>query len=150
MGQLNFPEYAFKIKVINGKKHIFDRLRKKYVALQPEELVRQHMIEYLIEEKTYPQNLIGNEIPLKYNDLSKRCDSVVYDAYGKPIMIIEYKAPTIEINQKTFDQIALYNSQLRVKYLLISNGLQHFCCKVDLETRACEFLKEIPRYKELL
>ncbi len=150
MGQLNFPDYSFKIKVINEKKQIFDRIRKKYVALQPEELVRQHMIEYLIEEKGYPASLIGNEVSLSYNGMQKRCDTVVYGNDGRPLMIIEYKAPSIALSQKTFDQVAIYNSQLRVQYLLMSNGLQHYCCKVDLDTRGCEFLKELPVYIELV
>lgn len=150
MGQLNFPDYAFKIKVMNGKKHIFDRLRKKYVVLQPEELVRQNMIEYLVTEKDYPATLVGNEISLTYNKLKKRCDSVVYGNDGKPLMIIEYKAPTVEISQKTFDQLAIYNSQLQVKYLLVSNGLKHFCCKIDFETMGVEFLVEVPSYGELV
>lgn len=150
MGQLNFPDYAFKIKVINGRKHIFDRLRRKYVVLQPEELVRQHMTEYLIAEKGYPAALIGNEISLTYNGMQKRCDAVVYNSNGQAIMIIEYKAPTTEISQKTFDQIAIYNSQLQVKYLLVSNGLKHFCCKIDFETMGYEFLVEVPVYIDLV
>ncbi len=150
MGQLNFPNYAFKIKVINEKRYIFDRLRKKYVALQPEELVRQHMVEYLIQEKNYKASLISNETALTYNGMQKRCDTVVYGTNGQPIMIIEYKAPTVEISQKTFDQIVLYNSQLQVKYLLISNGLKHFCCKINFETMTHTFLDQVPNYEELI
>jgi len=150
MSQLNFPLYAFKIKEANGRKLIFDRLRRKFVILQPEELVRQNMIEYLVTEKGYPVTLIGNEISLIYNGLKKRCDSVVYGSHGNPIMIVEYKAPSVEICQKTFDQIAIYNSQLKVKYLLISNGLKHFCCKIDFETMGYQFLVDIPTYGELV
>lgn len=150
MSSLNFPAYTFKIKTIDGKKCIYDRLRRKFVALQPEEWVRQHMIEFLIEELGYPEGLIGNEISLTYNGLQKRCDSVVYNRNREPLMIVEYKAPTIEITQKTFDQISLYNTQLKVKFLLISNGFNHYCCKVDLENIKLSFLKEIPSYKEIL
>ncbi len=150
MSSLNFPAYTFKIKTIDEKKCIYDRLRRKFVALQPEEWVRQHMIEFLIEELKYPEGLIGNEISLTYNGLQKRCDSVVYSKNRDPLMIIEYKAPTVEISQKTFDQISLYNTQLQVKYLLISNGFNHYCCKVDLESKKVSFLKEIPSYGELI
>ncbi len=148
MTQLNFPAYAFSIKVINDKPHIFDQLRKKFVALQPEEWVRQHMIQYLIEEKKYPASLMNNEISLSYNGMQKRCDSVVYDRNGKALMIIEYKAPTEKISQKTFDQIVLYNSQLLVNYLLISNGLSHYCCQINPDN-SCSFLKDIPLYENL-
>lgn len=150
MSSLNFPSYTFKIKDMDGRKYIFDRLRKKYVALQPEEWVRQHMIEYLVSDLKYPASLIGNEISLTYNGLQKRCDSVVYNKHGEAIMIIEYKAPTVEITQKTFDQIALYNTQLKVKYLLVSNGLRHFCCKVDLDGKGFSFLQSIPCFEELV
>lgn len=149
MSSLNFPDYSFKIKTENGRKYIFDRLRRKYVALQPEEWVRQHMIEYLIQERNYPATLIGNEISLSYNGLQKRCDSVVYGKNGQALMIIEYKAPTVEITQQTFDQITLYNTQLQVEYLLISNGLNHFCCKVDFSKNTIAFLENIPDYSQL-
>ncbi len=149
MSSLNFPAYTFKIKTIDGKKCIYDRLRRKFLVLQPEEWVRQHMIEFLIEELGYPEGLIGNEISLTYNGLQKRCDSVVYNRNREPLMIVEYKAPNVEITQKTFDQISLYNTQLKVKFLLISNGFKHYCCKVDLENNKLSFLKEIPSYEEI-
>lgn len=149
MSSLNFPAYSFNIKDINGRKFIFDRLRRKFVALQPEEWVRQNMIEYLVSELKYPTSLIGNEISLTYNSMQKRCDSVVYNNKGEALMIIEYKAPQIDITQRTFDQIALYNTQLKVKYLLISNGIKHFCCKVDA-AKGITFLQNIPKYTELV
>lgn len=148
--QLNFPNYSFKMKKENGRMFIFDRLRKKHVALQPEEWVRQHMIEFLIEEKKYPPSLIGNEISLMLNGMQKRCDSVVYDRDGSPLMIIEYKAPSVKISQDTFDQILVYNTQLCVKYLLVSNGLQHCCCVVNLTNRTFSFLEEIPEFDSLI
>lgn len=150
MSSLNFPAYTFNIKNINGRKFIFDRLRKKFVALQPEEWVRQNMIEYLVSDLKYPASLIGNEISLTYNSMQKRCDSVVYNNRGEAIMIIEYKAPNVDITQKTFDQIALYNTQLKVKFLLVSNGLKHYCCKVDLSSSGISFLQNIPKYEELI
>jgi hypothetical protein len=128
---------------------IFDRLRRKFVALQPEEWVRQNMIEFLVTEKHYPPTLVGNEISLSYNGLQRRCDSVVYSRTGTALMIIEYKAPTIEITRRTFDQIALYNSQLQVRYLLLSNGFTHFCCKINPADNSLRFLEEIPYYEDL-
>jgi len=149
MSSLNFPDYSFKIKEVNGQKFIFDRLRRKYVALQPEEFVRQHMIEFLVEELHYPATLIGNEISLVYNGMQKRCDSVVYGKHGEPLMIIEYKAPTVEITQRTFDQIAVYNIKLKVKHLVVSNGIRHFYCKINIEDNSFQFLEKIPIYEEL-
>jgi hypothetical protein len=150
MWQLNFPAYAFKTKMQNGKTYIFDRIRKKYIRLTPEEWVRQHMITFLIEEKSYSPALMANEISIRYNSLSKRCDTVVYNSMGEPVMIIEYKSPEVEISQKTFDQIVVYNYRLKVKYLLVSNGLQHYCCKVDFENMSAAYLTEIPAYKTIL
>ncbi len=150
MSSLNFPTYSFRIKTTDGKKYIFDRIRKKFVALQPEEWVRQNMIEFLIAEKNYPETLIGNEVSLVYNNLQRRCDSVIYSTAGKPLMIIEYKAPTVEISQNTFDQICVYNKELNVDFLLISNGLQHYCCKVDNDRNQLFFLQEIPDYEKII
>ncbi len=149
MASLNFPAYSFKIKTEGNRKFIFDRLRKKYVSLQPEEWVRQHMIEFLIAEKHYPPTLIGNEISLTCNSLQRRCDTVVYNNFGTPVMIIEYKAPMVEITQQVFDQISMYNRQLKVEYLLVSNGLKHYCCKVDFGENKYIFLENIPNYLEL-
>ena len=149
MLQLNFPPYTFKTKKQNEKIFIFDKIRKKYVLLTPEEWVRQNMVSFLVSEKNYPVSLLANEVSIKYNELSKRCDTVVYDKQGKPLLIAEYKSPTVEISQKTFDQIAVYNHQLKVEYLLVSNGLQHFCCKVDFSTMSTEYLPEIPEYQSI-
>lgn len=128
---------------------IFDPLRKKYVALTPEEWVRQHFIHFLIEHKGYPNGLLANEIQLDLNGTRKRCDSVLYDRTLRPRMIIEYKAPTVPITQQVFDQICRYNIVLKVDYLIVSNGINHYCCKVNYSDFSYVFLKEIPSYNQL-
>ena len=128
---------------------IFDFLRRKYVALTPEEWVRQHFTHYLVEHKGYPKGLLGNEIELQIGDKRLRCDSILYNKVAQPQMIIEYKAPTVPLQQKVFDQISAYNLLLRVDYLLISNGMEHYCCKMDYEHREYIFLQDIPDYEKL-
>ncbi len=145
--QLNLPSVEFNIKNEGGKLSILDILRKKFIRLTPEEWVRQHFVAYLVQQLNYPVGKIGNEIEIKLNGLSRRCDSVVYDGYGRPIGIVEYKAPQIKIDQKVFDQIFSYNLKLKVPYLFISNGMQHFACKIENEKPI--FLKEIPNYQLL-
>ena len=133
----------------DGMHTIFDPVRRKYVALTPEEWVRQHFVNYLITHKGYPKELIANEVPLKLNATSKRCDSVAYNRFLAPLMIVEYKAPTIEITSAVFDQIVRYTMVLHVRYLAGSNGISHFCCKIDYENFTYSFLEGIPEYKEL-
>ena len=128
---------------------IFDFLRKKYVALTPEEWVRQHFTHYLVEHKGYPKGLLGNEIELQIGDKRLRCDSILYNKVALPQMIIEYKAPTVPLQQKVFDQISAYNLLLRVDYLIISNGIEHYCCKMDYEHQKYLFLQDIPDYEKL-
>ena len=150
MLSLNLPPYATKIAVRDGKNAIWDVIRRKYVALTPEEWVRQHFIHYLIEHKGYPQGLLANEIELRIGDKKMRCDSVLYNKVLQPRMIIEYKAPTVPLQQKVFDQIATYNLLLHVDYLIMSNGLQHICCRMDYENRRYIFLEDIPCYSDLI
>ena len=128
---------------------IFDFLRRKYVALTPEEWVRQHFVHFLIEHKGYPKGLIGNEIELQIGAKRLRCDSILYNKMAQPQMIIEYKAPTIPIQQKVFQQITTYNLLLKVDYLIVSNGIQHYCCKMDYDNQKCLFLEGIPEYEKL-
>lgn len=128
---------------------IFDFLRRKYVALTPEEWVRQHFVHFLIEHKGYPKGLIGNEIELQIGAKRLRCDSILYNKMAQPQMIIEYKAPTIPIQQKVFQQISTYNLLLKVDYLIVSNGIQHYCCKMDYDNQKCLFLEDIPEYEKL-
>ena len=147
MFRLNLPQYEIKIGEKDGKRTIFDFLRRKYVALTPEEWVRQHFTHYLVEHKGYPKGLMGNEVELHIGEKRLRCDTVLYNKEGQPRMIIEYKAPTIQIQQKTFDQISAYNLLLHVDYLIVSNGLQHYCCKMEYENQKYLFLQDIPDYE---
>lgn len=148
MQQLNLPIYKFKIKSSENKYFIFDIIRKKYVVLTPEEWVRQHFIFYLIEEKKYPISLIAVEKKLTINKLTKRTDILVFSKDGLPNIIVECKAPTIKITQDTFDQIARYNLKLEANYLITTNGLDHFYCKMDTKNEQYIFLKNIPNYEE--
>lgn len=150
MQTLNLPSFELKVKKQNDKNYIFDRLRKQYFRLTPEESVRQHFINYLIHYKHFPESLLANEIQIGLGNVIKRCDTVLYDRFLKPLMIIEYKSPKVTINQNTFDQISRYNMKLQVPWLIISNGLQHFCCKIDFNSGSHTFLNEIPDYSEVL
>ena len=149
MTELNFPHYTFRIKREKEKTLIFDRCRMKYVALTPEEWVRQNMVEFLITEKHYPASLIANETAVEINQMKKRCDTVVFNTNQMPSVIVEYKAPTIAITQKVFDQIATYNSVLQVPLLIVSNGLSHYCCRIDYHEHRYEFFPEIPDYSQI-
>lgn len=150
MFALNLPYANTKIVVRNEKQMIFDFLRKRFVALTPEEWVRQQFTHFLVEHKGYPAMFIGNEITLSVGRLSRRCDSVVFNKSAEPVMIIEYKAPTVKITQKVFEQICSYNIALHAPYITVSNGLQSYCCRIDKEANTYEFLKDIPAYGELL
>ena len=149
MYQLNLPAFDVKIKKENGKLSVFDKLRKKYIALTPEEWVRQHFVNYLISEKNYPDMLITNEIQINLNGQKKRCDTVVYNNQLEPLVIIEYKSPDVKISQQVFEQIVHYNIVLKVKYLIVSNGINHYCCKMNYQDQSFEYLKQIPAFAEL-
>lgn len=149
MQRLNLPEYQFNIKNKDDVFVILDTLRKRWVALTPEEWVRQNFVRFLIDDREFPAALMNNEISLTQNGIKRRCDTLVADRQGAPLVIVEYKAPTIEITQKTFDQIVRYNMVLRAKYLVVSNGMSHYCCKIDYETNSFIFLEEIPFYRDL-
>lgn len=146
---LNLPEYPIKVKDIEGKPFIFDDIRRQYIALTPEEWVRQHFVHFLIHHKGYSQSLMGNEVLVNLHNQKKRCDTVVYNNQLQPLMIIEYKAPEVKISQAVFNQICRYNIVLKVKYLVVSNGLQHYCCKLDYSTQQYKFLLNIPTYSQL-
>ena len=150
MIQLNLPPYQIRIKEVNGRKQIFDILRRKYIALTPEEWVRQHFVHFLINHKGYPATLLANEVKLKIGDKHLRADTVLYSRELKPRIIIEYKAPHIAITQKVFDQITVYNMLLHVDYLIVSNGLQHYCCKMDYNYQKYLYLEDIPNYDIIL
>lgn len=150
MLQLNLPQYSFRIKKQNEKLVIFDSQRKRYVALTPEEWVRQNFIRFLIEEKGYPAAYLAIEKQLNMNGMKKRCDAILYNEHALPFLIIELKAPNVAISQATFDQVAVYNAKLKVDFFIISNGIEHYCCKVNLETARYEFFPEIPDFNQIV
>ena len=147
MIKLNLPQFDIKIQDKDGKSEIFDIIRKKYVLLTPEEWVRQHFLHLLINHYQYPKSLIKIETGLKYNQLQKRSDIVVYDREGKPFLIVECKSTDVALSQKTFEQITRYNFTLKSRYVVITNGLQHFCCSIDHEKGSYEFMKDLPAFK---
>ena len=147
MQQLNLPPYQFKLRQLAEQVYIFDTFRKKYVVLTPEEWVRQHFLQYLLQDKNYPSSLIALEAGLKYNTLQKRADILIYNKQGDPHMIVECKAPTIKISQDTFDQVARYNMVFKVRYLVITNGINHFCCEMNYFENTYAYLKTIPVFE---
>lgn len=150
MISLNLPSFDMRLSGTREKPQIFDILRRKFVALTPEEWVRQHFVHYLIEHKGFPMERMANEVKLTCGDKTLRADSVFYSKDLKPQIIVEYKAPDVEITQKVFDQISAYNLLLKVDYLIISNGINSYCCKMDYENKKCLFLEDIPTYPEIL
>ena len=151
MEALNLPPFEANIKRMDGMVKILDVLRQKFVALTPEEWVRQHFVHFLLDRKGYSPTLMANEVAVRLNGMSRRCDTVVYRQEGlKPLMIIEYKRPDVEITQKVFNQISRYNMVLEVEYLVVSNGLKHYCCKVDIKNGGYAFLEDIPTYEMLM
>ncbi len=149
MYELNLPKYELQLSGTREKPEIFDFLRRRFVKLTPEEWVRQHFVHWLIEHKGYPKGLLGNEIELRVGDKKLRCDSILYDQQAQPKMIIEYKAPTIALSQKVFDQISAYNLLLHVDYLMVSNGIDHYCCSMNYEQKGYDFLPDIPDYNKI-
>jgi type I site-specific restriction endonuclease len=147
MLQLNFPDCDFKIKSKENKYFIFDIVRKKYVHLTKEEWVRQHAIHYLAHVKQHPVSLMAVEKQLAVYGLAKRTDIVVYTTEGKPFLIVECKAPEVRINQDTFDQIARYNLEIDAEFLMVTNGLDHFYCRMDHHAKTYQFLEDLPAYK---
>ena len=146
MQELNLPVYEFRIKTEGAKKYIFDLVRKRFVLLTPEEWVRQHFMRYLIEEKKYPESLMAVEKQITLNGKLFRFDLLVYRRNGKPLLIAEFKAPGIKISQETFDQVVRYNMTLKVEWVVVSNGLQHFVCEVDYEQNSYKYLREVPEF----
>ncbi|WP_375239291.1 type I restriction enzyme HsdR N-terminal domain-containing protein [Aurantibacter sp.] len=147
MHELNFPQYTFRFKNSKNKVAIFDEIRKKFIILQPEEWVRQHCVQYLIQHKNYPKSLINVEKELIINDLKKRYDIVVFNPDGSIFLVVECKSPKIKINQNTFDQVAQYNLKLNASYLMVTNGLNHYYCEMDFINERYQFLEDIPDYK---
>ena len=150
MQKLNLPEYDLKLKTQSGRTMVFDPFRSKHLVMTPEELVRQLFARYLVEEKDYPASLMATEYSLTLNKMSKRCDILVFNRDGKPLVLVECKSPDVSIGREVFDQVARYNMVFRVEYLLITNGLKHYCCRVDHQLGTVEFLDDIPVYAALL
>ncbi len=144
--QLNLPAYDFKTAKKEGRSMIFDSFRRRWVKLTPEEWVRQHFVRYLVEDRQFPASLIALEHSLRYNQQDFRADAVVFSTSGKPLLLVECKAPEVKITQKVFDQIVRYNFEFQVDFLLVTNGLSHFCCKIDKQNLTYAFLPEIPFY----
>jgi len=146
MHKLNLPTYNFRLKEDHGKDYIFDSIRKKFILLTPEEWVRQNFIQYLIHEKNYSESLMAVEKKITVNRKLFRFDLLIYDRQGKPKLIAEFKAPEVKIDQKSFDQVIRYNMALRVKHVIVSNGLKHFACEIDYINNSYIFLKDIPEF----
>ncbi len=146
MQKLNFQLYNFRFKNSENKVSIFDEIRKKFIILTPEEWVRQHVVQFLLEDKKYPKSLINVEKVLKVNGLRKRYDVVVFNPDGSIYILIECKAPEIKIAQTTFDQIARYNMTMNAQYLMVTNGLNHYFCQMDYENEKYEFLRALPDF----
>lgn len=149
MENLNLPTYSFKIKYELQRKLIFDSIRRKYVVLTPEEWVRQNFIRYLVDEKGYPGSLIAVEKKVDVNLLPQRSDIILYNGNAHAVMIVECKSAKIKITQDVFNQVARYNIKLRVPFLVVTNGLQHYCCKMDYEKKSFKFIQEIPFYESI-
>ncbi|MBC3846574.1 type I restriction enzyme HsdR N-terminal domain-containing protein [Winogradskyella echinorum] len=148
MQDLNFPKFEYRFKSTENKVSIFDVIRKKFIILQPEEWVRQHCVHYLINEKKYPKSLINVEKELTINGLKKRYDIVIFNTDGSIYLIVECKSHKITIDQTTFDQIARYNLTLNATYLMVTNGLNHYYCEMDMKAERYTFLKTIPNYSK--
>lgn len=149
MQPLNFPEYPLKLQKLQHQLKVFDRLRKKYVALTPEEWVRQHLVWYLIEELNYPEGLIKTEYGFTVNCQPVRCDIIVFSRNGEPLLLAECKAPSVKIGNSTLNQAGRYNIVTKTRWLVVTNGLQNLCCTINFETREIKFINKIPDYKEL-
>lgn len=149
MDLLNLPSFQIKTQQQGNKTKIFDEIRQKFVALTPEEWVRQHMVRYLLDHKGYPRTLITVETKVMINGLTQRADVIIYNRKGIPVMIIECKATTVPLSNLVFEQIARYNMNLKVNYLVLTNGLQHYCARLNFDKMNYHFLKEIPPFEEI-
>lgn len=149
MQKLNLPEYIVRTRGAEGQQQIFDEIRRKYVALIPEEWVRQHFINYLVNDRKFPKGLLAVEHPLTINNVNHRADIVAFASDGKPLVVVECKAPDIAINQSVIQQISRYNILLKAPILILTNGLLHFCVRIDFEKKISSPLDSIPFYQEL-
>lgn len=149
MRPLNFPSYEFEMREEGDQTLILDTLRQRWLHMLPEEWVRQHMVQYLIQEKKAPVGLIGIEKGFQFQGMQRRADIIVHDRKGSPVLMVECKAPTVKIDQAVFDQIARYNMVIHARYLFVTNGLQHYCYTIDGDKKEYVFLKELPAYAML-
>ena len=150
MQNLNFPSFDIKTRVLDGQSQVFDPIRKKYVALIPEEWVRQHVIYYLVEERKYSINLMAVEHPFTINRVKHRADIVAFDSLGRPILVVECKAPEVNIDDSTIHQVTRYNLFLRAPFIIVTNGLVHFCARIDFEKGQTTVLKQIPLFTDII
>jgi hypothetical protein len=149
MDKLNLPSYSFRIsKAKDERLFIFDSFRRKHVRLTPEEWVRQNILEFLVSEKKVPRSLVSSEAGVRVNTSRRRYDALIFDHHAEPWMLIECKAPTVVINQRTFDQIVAYNKSIQAKYILVTNGLKHYCCRIDNTVKKTVFLQDIPDFND--
>ncbi len=150
MYELNLPPFEFRLKKEKEQIFIYDDIRKKYVVLTPEEWVRQHIVHFLISHKHYPATLMNVEVGMNIRSMTRRADIVCYDSQANVLLIVECKAPEVKITQNVFEQIAQYNMSLKSKYLLVSNGLQHYSCSIDHTAKTFQFLQDIPDYTSII
>jgi len=149
MDPLNLPAYPFQIQAIEGRQMIFDAIRQKYVRLTPEEWVRQHFVQYLVQEQGVPSSLIAIEKAFLFQNMTRRADIVVHDRQGQAVLMVECKAPEIDIQQAAFDQVARYNKVIEAAYLVVTNGRHHYCAALDAEAHTYRFLDSLPSYDDL-
>lgn len=149
MEKLNLPLFEVNIRTIDNKTEIFDEFRKKFLVLSPEEWVRQHFAHFMVNHKDYPKGLIALEYSLKLQSRSKRVDILAFSPQGNPLVVVECKSTDVKISQQVFDQIARYNMALRVEYLVVTNGIEHYACKINYNSMTYKYIEEIPSYKQL-
>ena len=147
MTTLNLPSFQHQLQRRAGKVAIFDIIRRKYVALTPEEWVRQHFVHYLIHQLSYPKALINVENGLRYNQMARRSDVLVFARTGEPFMVVECKAATVSLSPRVFEQVAVYGKSLQAHYLTVTNGLEHYCCRMDYETGTYSFQQTLPEFE---
>lgn len=150
MTPLNLPNFEKELNIDWEGKLIFDPFRKKKVSLTPEEWVRQNFLKHMVKNLGFPAGLLSVEMPLTLNGLTRRCDIVAFDNTAKPRLIVECKAASIKITQKTFTQIATYNLKLNVDFLMVTNGLNHYCCLIDYKNNKYSFLEELPSFEQVV
>ena len=149
METLNLPTYSFTIKSDKDRSFIFDAIRRKYVLLTPEEWVRQHFIQYLVQDKGFPASLIAVEKEFSFNRMKKRTDILAYNRQGEPVLLVECKSPAVPVTRAVFDQIGLYNLSYNVPWLVVTNGMKHYCCRFEGTKAGYQFTDRIPEWNDI-